>query len=72
MEIKIFLIIGSGVFGASTALYLIRALLNCRVLLVDKDSLLSKSVASHDVNKIIRTEYKDLVYLKLILKVRDI
>ena len=70
MQIQSILIIGSGVFGASTALYLIKALPRCRILLVDKATFPSKWAASEDVNKIIRTEYEDFACLKLALKAR--
>jgi glycine/D-amino acid oxidase-like deaminating enzyme len=72
MQIKSILIAGSGVFGASTALYMIRALPTWRIRLVDKDDFPSKSAASQDVNKIICTVFEDALYLKLALKARRI
>ncbi|KAB8360852.1 hypothetical protein FH972_024586 [Carpinus fangiana] len=68
MELKTYIIVGGGVFGVSTALFLIEHYPHCRIILVDKASFPAPSAASADVNKIIRTEYDDLLYLKLALR----
>lgn len=68
MEIKVFLIVGSGVFGASTALCLIKTAPDHRVILIDRKTFPDKSAASSDLNKIIRTEYDDPVYMRLALE----
>lgn len=72
MEIKVLLIIGSGVFGSSTALFLIRSVPNCHVLLDDWQLYSNQSAPSYDANRIIRTEYEDLIYLELALRAREI
>lgn len=70
MELKVFVIIGSGVFGASTALHLVRTKPQSRIILIDKKAFPDPSAASSDLNKIIRTEYDDLLYMRLALKAR--
>ena len=70
MEIKTFLIVGSGIFGVSAAYHLAKTQPRCRVILVETDSLPEQSGASIDINRIIRIEYEDPVYLRLALKAR--
>ena len=71
MQLEEFLIVGSGVFGASTTLWLIRNVQGCRVILVEKDDIPSQSAASTDLNRIIRTEYEDLTHMRLALKAQQ-
>jgi sarcosine oxidase / L-pipecolate oxidase len=68
MQLKVFLIVGSGVFGASTAYHLAKTMRRCRVILIEKSSWAKQCGASIDVNKIIRVEYEDPVYLRLALR----
>lgn len=63
-----YLIVGAGVFGASTALYLRQSDPSAIVTLLDQTSFPNPSVASHDLNKIIRAEYDDIFYMKLALE----
>jgi sarcosine oxidase / L-pipecolate oxidase len=68
MQLKVFLIVGSGVFGASTAYHMAKTLRKCRIILIEKSSWAKQCGASIDVNKIIRVEYEDPVYLRLALR----
>jgi len=68
MELKIFVIVSSSVFGASTALHLVRTKSQYRVVLIDKKSFPAPSAASSDLNKIIRIEYNNPWYMKLAVK----
>lgn len=63
-----YLIIGAGVFGASTALHLKRSQPTCHVQLMDRGAPPCPSAASHDLNKIVRADYEDLFYMKLALE----
>jgi len=63
-----YLIIGSGVFGASTALHLSRQRPAPKVTLVDRLPYPCPIAASHDINKIVRSDYGDIFYCKLGLK----
>jgi sarcosine oxidase/L-pipecolate oxidase len=62
---KDYLLIGSGCFGASTALYLKRSYPTAKVTLIDRTPFPCPSAAAHDLNKIVRAEYEDPLYLKL-------
>jgi len=59
-----YLIVGAGVFGASTALYLRQSDPSAIVTLLDQTSFPNPSAASHDLNKIIRADYDDIFYMK--------
>lgn len=65
MQIKVFLIVGRGVWGVSTAYHLAKKVPSCRIFLMERSTWADQSGASVDVNKIIRVEYEDPVYLKL-------
>jgi glycine/D-amino acid oxidase-like deaminating enzyme len=69
-----YLIIGSGAFGASTALHLIRAHPGASVTLLDRDhySAPTRVAASWDWNKVIRADYDDIVYTKLALEAQGL
>ncbi|KAI1121791.1 sarcosine oxidase [Nemania abortiva] len=67
-----YLIVGAGVFGATTALELKRQFPTARVSLLDRADFPNPSAASHDVNKIIRADYGDLVYMKLALEAQNV
>jgi sarcosine oxidase/L-pipecolate oxidase len=66
-ENESYLIIGAGVFGASTALHLRRAKPSATITLLDRTPFPNPSAASHDVNKIVRADYDDIFYMKLAL-----
>jgi sarcosine oxidase / L-pipecolate oxidase len=65
--VQSYLIIGAGVFGASTALHLKRTKPQARVLLIDR-LLPNPAAASSDLSKIIRADYGDIFYMKLALE----
>jgi len=69
-----YLIVGSGVFGASTALHLIRKYPDSRIILVDRDAhdAPTRVAASWDWNKVIRADYRDIVYTKLGLEAQQL
>lgn len=67
-EIPSYLIIGAGIFGASTALHLKNSQPTCRVQLVDRSAVPCPSAASHDLNKIVRADYEDIFYMRLALE----
>ncbi|KAK0631247.1 FAD dependent oxidoreductase [Immersiella caudata] len=69
-----YLIIGSGVFGASTALHLIRSHPSASITLVDRDAFTApvRIAASWDWNKVIRSDYTDIVYTRLGLEAQSL
>ena len=60
-----YLIIGAGVFGASTALHLSKQESAPTVILLDRMPFPCPIAASHDINKIVRSDYGDIFYCKL-------
>ncbi|PWN26707.1 FAD dependent oxidoreductase [Jaminaea rosea] len=61
-----FLIVGGGVYGASTALALTRAgYTNVTVLERSADGHCASDAASNDLNKVVRADYSDLNFLSL-------
>lgn len=58
-------------FGASTALHLKRTSPNAQVIVVDRYRN-NPGAASNDLDKIIRADYPDLVYMRLALEAQDI
>ena len=60
-----YIIVGAGVFGASTALSLSRHNPAPTVILIDRAPFLCPIAASHDINKIVRSDYTDIFYCKL-------
>lgn len=60
-----YLIIGAGVFGASTAYHLIARHPHACVNLVDRTPFPCKSGASWDWNKVARSDYENLFYMQL-------
>jgi len=74
MSPRSYIIVGSGVFGASTALHLIRKHPDARILLVDRNAsdAATRVAASWDWNKVVRADYKDIVYTKLALEAWDL
>ncbi|OIW33080.1 FAD dependent oxidoreductase [Coniochaeta ligniaria NRRL 30616] len=69
-----YLILGSGVFGASTALHLILTHPDAAVTLVDRDAhdAPTRVAASWDWNKVVRADYSDILYTKLALEAQDL
>lgn len=59
-------IIGAGNFGAATALSLAKQ--GVRVSLVDTAQFPSPRAASHDINKIVRDDYPDELYMRMMTK----
>lgn len=70
---KSYIIIGSGVFGASTAYHLSKAHPEASITLIDRSpNFPCPAAASHDENKIIRADYGSLFYCELALKAREV
>ena len=69
-----YLILGSGVFGVSTAYHLIKKYPNATVTLVDRDAFDAESrvAASWDWNKVVRADYEDIDYCRLGLEAQDV
>ncbi|EFQ34271.1 FAD dependent oxidoreductase [Colletotrichum graminicola] len=67
-----YLIVGAGVFGASTALHLIRARPDAGVTLVDRNAFDApvRVAASWDWNKVVRADYVDIEYMRLTLEAK--
>jgi sarcosine oxidase/L-pipecolate oxidase len=63
-----YLVVGAGCFGASTALALKKSDPGARVTLVDRTAFPCPYAAAHDLNKIIRAEYEDPMYMRLALE----
>ncbi|KAH7019397.1 FAD dependent oxidoreductase [Ilyonectria destructans] len=61
------LIIGAGNFGAATALSLMKKG-NVKVTLVDTAAYPNPRAASHDINKIVRDDYPDRLYMRMLAK----
>lgn len=60
-----YIVVGAGVFGASTALSLSREKPAPTVILIDRAPFPCPIAASHDINKIVRSDYSDIFYCKL-------
>lgn len=60
------IIIGAGNFGAATALSLAKQ--GIQVSLVDTAQFPSPRAASHDINKIVRDDYPDELYMRMMVK----
>jgi len=63
-----YVIVGAGIFGASTALHLISKYPSARVTLIDRTPFPCQVGASWDWNKVIRADYTKLVYMELALE----
>ena len=63
-----YVIVGAGIFGASTALHLKESQPDCRVRLLEKTAAPCPAAASHDLNKIVRADYADHFYMRLALE----
>lgn len=60
-----YIIVGAGCFGASTALSLSREKPAPTVILIDRAPFPCPIAASHDINKVVRSDYNDIFYCKL-------
>lgn len=69
-----YIIVGSGVFGVSTAYHLIKKYPNASITLVDRDAFDAETrvAASWDWNKVVRADYDDIVYCKLGIEAQDV
>jgi sarcosine oxidase/L-pipecolate oxidase len=66
-----YLIVGFGVFGASTALALAQKYPDALITIVDR-AIPHRFTASWDWSKIIRADYADLLYVKLALEAKKL
>jgi sarcosine oxidase/L-pipecolate oxidase len=60
MDQESILIVGAGVFGASTALHLSLGHPRCLIKLVDRGMFPNPRAASFDINKVARAGYEDI------------
>jgi sarcosine oxidase/L-pipecolate oxidase len=67
-----YLIVGAGVFGASTAHHLIQKHPDASVTLVDRTRGSCEVGASWDWNKVVRADYEDAFYMALALEALDL
>ncbi|SPO00269.1 probable FAD-dependent oxidoreductase [Cephalotrichum gorgonifer] len=69
-----YLIVGAGVFGASTAYHLIQKYPGASVTLVDRDAFDAERrvAASWDWSKVVRADYDDFAYCKLALEAQQV
>ncbi|KAI1474869.1 sarcosine oxidase [Daldinia eschscholtzii] len=65
------IIVGAGCFGASTAKFLKETEPDAEVVLLDQAPFPDPAAAAHDLNKIIRAEYDDPIYMKLALEAKE-
>ena len=61
------IIVGAGNFGSATALSLIKAG-GVKVTLIDTAAYPNPRAASHDINKIVRDDYPDKLYMRMLAK----
>ena len=66
-----YLIVGAGVFGASTAYHLSKHVAPSSITVIDRTSLPPAPAASTDINKIIRADYSDPFYCNLAYEAID-
>jgi sarcosine oxidase/L-pipecolate oxidase len=73
MSAESYIIVGGGVFGASTANYLSKAHPEASITLLDRTSVFPCPLAaSNDFNKVVRADYGSLFYCELALKAREL
>lgn len=65
---KSYLFVGAGCFGASAALHLKQSDPLAEVTLLDRTPFPCPSATAHDLNKVIRADYEDLLYMELALE----
>ena len=63
-----YIIVGAGIFGASTAYHLAKAVPSAKITLIDRSSYPCPLAASYDYQKIVRADYGDKFYMSLALK----
>lgn len=63
-----YILVGAGAFGASTALHLKESHEDSEVILMDRTPFPCPSAAGHDLNKVVRAEYNDTLYMELALE----
>ncbi|GKT46570.1 L-saccharopine oxidase [Colletotrichum spaethianum] len=68
---KAFIIVGGGVFGLSTVIWLLKRHPGCTVILVDPTELSNPKAASHDISKILRDDYPNVCYAPLAIEAMD-
>lgn len=66
-----YLLVGAGVFGASTAYHLIQRYPDALVTLVDRGLGANEAAASWDWQKVVRAEYEDYFYMSMALEALD-
>jgi sarcosine oxidase/L-pipecolate oxidase len=66
-----YLIVGAGVFGASSAYHLAKSIPSASITLVDRSPFPCPLAASYDWQKVVRPDYGDLFYMELALKAQD-
>lgn len=66
-----YIVIGAGCFGASTAYHLAQLHPSASITLIDRTAYPNPSAAAHDINKIIRADYPDALYMALALEAQD-
>ncbi|KAM0269420.1 hypothetical protein ACHAQH_009757 [Verticillium albo-atrum] len=62
------IIVGGGNFGAATALNLVRNYKDKAVTLIDTTPPANPRTASHDINKIVRDDYENILYMRMMIK----
>lgn len=67
-----YIIVGAGVFGASTSLHLANRFPGAKIRLIDREDFPCRLGASWDCNKIIRTDYLDALYTEKALEAMDL
>lgn len=72
MSQRSYAIIGAGVFGASTALQLIRKYPSATITLIDQRPFPCEVGASWDLNKVVRADYTEILYMKLAIEAKNI
>lgn len=70
METSSFVIVGAGIFGASTAFHLSRSFPQAKITLIDRKAP-NQAAASSDLNKVVRADYDDIVYMQLGLEAQE-
>ncbi|KAK2006739.1 FAD dependent oxidoreductase [Colletotrichum eremochloae] len=68
---KAFIIVGGGVFGLSTVLWLLNRHPDCAIILVDPTEFSNPKAASHDISKILRDDYPNMLYAPLAIEAMD-
>ncbi|OHE90952.1 FAD dependent oxidoreductase [Colletotrichum orchidophilum] len=63
-----FIVVGGGIFGLSTILWLRKYKPECNIVLIDPTALANPKAASHDISKIGRNDYPNLPYAKLAIE----